>query len=192
MISKTIVPLLTATLLLAGCSVALDALGPFNVPQGKADLLVQADLVSGGLRTQAAVTPYTPANVELVVLSLYKLDKQGGENAVMNSQGAPMTVQMPKATLDSTVTFTHLHANTTYRIKARAYLDANGTQLISKQDASSSTDVAIVQEDRPTLAKIKVQLIDKAFDGQGSTSLDIATGSLIPAGSESITVTAPN
>ncbi|MNT71804.1 hypothetical protein D3C72_2103320 [compost metagenome] len=63
--------------------------------------------------------------------------------------------------------------------------------LISTQDASSQTDIPITQEDRPALAKLKVQLINKGFDGQGSSSLDIASGSLVPAGSESITIALP-
>ncbi|MNY17838.1 hypothetical protein D3C86_1511800 [compost metagenome] len=76
-------------------------------------------------------------------------------------------------------------------MQARAYSDAQATALISTPDASSSTDIPILQEDRPTLAKIKVQLIDKTFDAQGSSSLDVASGSLIPAGSESMTVGQP-
>lgn len=191
MTSKFLVPLLGGTLLVAGCSTAFDALGPFDAPRGQADLRVETELVSGGLRTQAAVTPFTPADVELVILGLYKLDGQGGESPVLNAQRDPMTLQLSQHALGSVVTFRNLNANTTYRVKAQAFLDTNASQLISSEDASSSTDITLLQNDRPTLAKLKIQLIDKAFDGQGSSTLDIATGSLIPAGSESITVEIP-
>lgn len=191
MMSRLFVPVFAATLLIAGCQ------GPFGATtspasesaRGSAELRLQADIQAGGIRAQSVgVSPYTPADVAVLTLSIFRLNGQGTETAINDAQGAPITLSVPQASLSESVNFTRLRANTTYRIKAQAYADAGKTQLISL-DASSSTDIPIVQEDRPTLARLKVQLKDKPFDGQGSTGIDIASGSLAPVGTESIAVT---
>lgn len=194
MASKFLIPALAGTLLLSGCNLPLGFLTSHDagsVANGSALLKLQPEVRSGGFRTQAAVTPYTSADVSLFEFKLFKLDAQGNETAVKNAQGGDLTLTAPRAVLGGSVQFEKLNANTTYRIKAKAFADSQGSQLISTADASSSTDIRINQEDRPTLATIKVQLIDKAFDGQGGSGVDVSSGSLVPSGSESITVVDP-
>jgi hypothetical protein len=194
MASKFLISALAGTLLVAGCHVPFGSMtshGASVVANGSAVLRLQPEVQSGGFRTQATVSPYTSANVSFFEFGLFKLDAQGNETAVKNAQGNPMVVTAPRAVLGGSVTFEKLNANTTYRIKAKAYADPMGTQLISTADTTSQTDIRIDQEDRPTLATIKVQLIDKPFDGQGSTTVDVSSGSFVPAGSESITVVDP-
>ncbi|MNK75504.1 hypothetical protein D3C87_950450 [compost metagenome] len=194
MASKFLTPALAGTLLLAGCNLPLGSLrapDTGGVANGSAVLQLQPEVQSGGFRAQATVSPYTSTNVSFFEFSLFKLDAQGNEASVKNAQGNPMVVTAPRAVLGGSVTFEKLNANSTYRIKAKAYADPLGTQLISTADTQSQTDIRIDQEDRPTLAKIKVQLIDKPFDGQGSTTVDVSSGSFVPAGSESITVVDP-
>lgn len=190
MISRHLAPALAAALLVAGCQLPFGATtSPSSESaRGSATLRLQTDIQAGGFRQMATgVSPYTPEDVTVLVLSLFKLDGST-ETAVTDAQNNPLVLEVPKASLSASINFTKLWPNTTYRVKAQAYADAGRTQLISL-DASSSTDIPIVQDDRPTLARIKVQLKNKPFDGQGSTGLDIASGSLVPAGSESITVT---
>jgi len=193
MFSKLLIPVLGASLLLGGCSLAF---GPMTQPHaaasGSAVLQLSTEVLAGDYRTQATVNPYMASDIQLLRLTLHKLDGQSNESAVTDAQGQPLTLDVTQARLADPVTFTKLNANTTYRVKAKAYLDAGGTQLISTADDKSQTDVAIVQEDRPTLAKIKVQLIDKQFGAQGSTTIDVSSGSLVPAGSESMTITLPD
>ncbi|MNK73393.1 hypothetical protein D3C87_928880 [compost metagenome] len=192
MISKLLIPALAASLFLSGCSVTFGPMAqPRAVANGSAVLQLSTEVFAGGYRTQTAVTPYTASDIALLKLTLHKVDGQGVETAVNDAQGQPLALNVPQARLNDPVQFTKLNANTTYRIKAAAYLDTNGTQLISTADARSRIDIPIVQEDRPTLARIKVQLIDKSFDGQGSTTVDVSSGSLIPAGSESMSITLP-
>jgi hypothetical protein len=189
MISRLLAPALAATLLVAGCQLPFGGtIGPASESaRGSAALHLETQIYAGGFRAQATgVSPYTPDDVTVLVLALFKLDGST-ETAVKDAQNIPVVLEVPKASLSESINFTKLWPNTTYRVKATAYADAGKTQVISVA-ASSSTNIPITQEDRPTVARIKVQLIDKPFDGQGSTSLDIASGSLVPAGSESITV----
>jgi len=197
MLTRLIVPTLATALLAVGCVYiplgSIPRLVTGAVANGQAELRLTPEITSGGFRTQAVVTPYTPADIHHLKLELLKVTPDTQiETSVNDVVGTPIVLEIPANRLNEPISFTRLNANTTYRIKAKAYLDAAETQLVSTRDASSATDIPIIQEDRPTLAKLKVQLIDKAFDGQGSTSLDIASGSLVPTGSESITVTLPN
>lgn len=192
MTSKLLIPALAASLFLTGCSVAFGPMTqPHAVANGSAVLQLNTEVLAGGYRVQATVNPYLSTDIALLRLTLHKVDGQGNESAVNDAQGQPLTLDVPQARLAAPIQFTKLNANTTYRVKAAAYLDTNATQLISTADAKSQTDIPIVQEDRPTLAKIKVQLIDKAFDAQGSTTIDVSSGSLIPAGSESMSISLP-
>ena len=186
--SRLLAPALACALLVAGCQAPYWGASPAaEATHGRAELRLQSDIQAGGFRTLASVYPYMPSDVTVLDLTLFTLDGST-ETAVTDAQNNPLVLEVPKASLSASINFTKLWPNTTYRVKAQAYADAGRTQLISL-DASSSTDIPIVQDDRPTLARIKVQLKNKPFDGQGSTGLDIASGSLVPAGSESITVT---
>lgn len=187
MISRILVPVLAGTLLVAGCQFphGFPALGTGDVANGSAVLRLQPEIASGGFRAQGEVVPYTSIHVQRLELSLFKLDVQGHETVVRNSQGNALVVTVSKGDLYGRVAFEKLNAKSTYRVKARAY---DNTDSLISEDTRSQTDIPILQEDRPTLANLKVQLKDKPFDGQGSTTVDVVSGALVPAGSESITV----
>ncbi|MNY80313.1 hypothetical protein D3C86_2213010 [compost metagenome] len=47
-------------------------------------------------------------------------------------------------------------------------------------------DVTVTDDDRPTVGTILVQLADRAFTGQGTSSLTVKPGSLTHTGTESL------
>lgn len=50
-------------------------------------------------------------------------------------------------------------------------------------------DVAVTNDDRPTLATLPVQLIDKVFSGQATaSSIVVASGSVTHSGAEGVSV----
>jgi len=188
---KLLIPALAAGLLVAGCVYlpfgTLPRVVTGAVANGAVSLQLDAEIASGGFQTQAVVQPYLASDIQVLELRLLKVSgNPASETPVNDALGNPIVIDVPQAKLDQPVNFTKLHANTTYRIKAKAFFDTGKTQPISV-DASSSVDVPITQEDRPTLARIKVQLADKTFDAQGSTGIDVASGSLVPAGTETMT-----
>ena len=188
---KLLVPALAASLFVAGCVYlplgSLPRVVTGAVANGTASVQLSTEIASGGFRTQDAIQPYLATDITVLRLELFKVSgTPATETAVNDALGNPVVLEIPKANLNQPVNFTKLHANTTYRIKAKAFSDTGKTQFISV-DASSSVDVPITQEDRPTLARIKVQLADKTFDAQGSTGIDVASGSLVPAGTETMT-----
>ncbi|MNR88727.1 hypothetical protein D3C72_196770 [compost metagenome] len=192
MISKILAPALAASLFLGGCMYvplgSIPRLVTGAVANGAAVLQLSTEIASGGFQTQAVINPYVKTDVHHLKLELFKVNPETqAETAVNDALGKAIVLEIAGARIDEPVLFTKLNANTTYRIKAKAYLDAAETTLISTANASSSTDISIVQDDRPTLAKLKVQLIDKAFDAQGSAGIDVSSGSLIPAGTETMT-----
>lgn len=165
--------------------------GP-ETPNGSAVLRLQPEIREGGYRLQAEVVPYAPKDVARLVLTLYRLDAEGRESAVTRPGGAPLTQELSQDQLSEPVDFSGLHPATTYRIKAEAYADEAKSDRISRhEDGASQLDVAIERDDRPTLATLTVPLKDKPFDGQGSTTVAIATGSLVPSGPESISIGSP-
>jgi len=156
--------------LLAGCA----TLPPFFQPvpaalvaNGDATLRLSAEVAPGGYGMLATLTPYTAASIDHVTLTVYKLDGST-EIPLKDAQGNPLSVTLSQAQLGHEIAFAKLWRMSTYRIKARAYADAAETQLISKAGASDQIDVAVTGDDRPTAAKIRVTLIDKAFDGQAT------------------------
>lgn len=192
MITRILAPALAATLLVAGCVYvplgSIPRLVTGSVANGTAVLQLSTEIAAGGFHTQATINPYVKTDIDHLKLELFKLNPETqAETAVNDALGQPIVLPVAGARIDEPVRFTRLNANTTYRIKAKAFLDAAETQLISTGDASSATDIAIVQNETPTLANLKVKLIDKAFDGQGNTGIDVSSGSLIPAGTETMT-----
>lgn len=188
---KLLIPALAAGLLVAGCVYlpfgTLPRVVTGAVANGAVSLQLDAEIASGGFQTQAVVQPYLASDIQVLEFRLLKVSgNPASETPVNDALGNPIVIDVPQAKLNQPVNFTKLHANTTYRIKAKAFSDTGKTQFISV-DASSSVDVPITQEDRPTLARIKVQLADKTFDAQGSTGIDVASGSLVPAGTETMT-----
>lgn len=173
---KPLIPFLF-TLLLGGC-VSLTTASQ----EPSASLSLQPQFADGRI-TQGVVTPYTAASINHLSLHVYRLD--GNQEIPLMDGTIPIQVDIPKANLDKPILIEKLFMNTTYRIRAYAYLDEGTLNLISL-DGSSSVDVRLESDDRPTMATLSVQLKDIAFDGQATTSLTIASGSVLPAGTPSI------
>jgi sugar lactone lactonase YvrE len=175
--------------LLAGCA----TLPPFFQPvpaalvvTGDATLRLSAEVSPGGYGMLATASPYGPADIHHVTLTVFKLDGST-EIPLEDSQGNPLSVTLSQAQLGHEVALSKLWRNTTYRIKARAYADAAEQQLISKAGASDQIDVVVSGDDRPPVARLRVSLIDKAFDGQASLpGVTFTPGSLTNGGPPSI------
>lgn len=186
---------LVPVLAIAGCMyVPMGMLPKLNVQTaamvqgvGKAEIRATPKFSSGTLKVQSLVSPYGASDVEHLVLELFVV-KDGAEVAIPNAQGNPVSKDVPKADLAKPVSFGSLHFDMTYRIRAFAY-KATGTataDLISR-DASSSIDLAVARDDRPVLANIPVQLVDKTFNGQATaSSIVVAPGALVNNGVETI------
>ncbi len=158
-----------------------------SVGGGTAEIQVTPKISSGQLSIQSVVNPFGSSDVDHLVLKLFTVSG-GKETAVQDGQGNPLQKDIASANLANAVAFGSLRHDTTYRIRGYAYR-ATGTaagDLISG-DASSSVDVAVARDDRPVLANIPIQLIDKTFDGQATASSIVVTdGDLVDNGTETI------
>lgn len=125
-------------------------------------LILTPRINEGALSTQTAVNVYTSASIDHLTIKLY----QG------STEVASKTI--PQSDILSAVSFSHLKAGTTYRIKTYAYL-ANSA-LISHDDATSWLDVTLGTNDAPSIAALPVHLIDIPFEGQGTSSIQVTPG----------------
>ncbi|MNX11365.1 Serine/threonine-protein kinase PknD [compost metagenome] len=177
--------------LLAGCANLPPLFSPTPaalVVNGDASLKLSTEVVPGRWGLQAVITPYTAADIHHVTLTLFKLDGST-ELPLQDAQGSPLAVKVSQAQLGQEVAFAKLWRNTTYRIKAKAYADDAETMLISRATATDQIDVVVSDDDRPTLARIKVSLIDKAFDGSATTpGLTLNPGTLTATGNPAISL----
>ncbi len=174
---------LPGLLLVAGCAMVAGPAG-MTTPAGKATLSLLPQVQGGSYRTQSVITGYAQADINHLQLKLFKV-VSGSEQAVLGSGGTQLTLDLPQASLSAQVTIANLSHDTTYRVRAYAYTDAGTSNLISTTDASSSVDVVVARNDRPTLATVPVQLIDKIFDGQATASSVVVTdGDLTHTGTE--------
>lgn len=179
---------LSSTLLLAGCvDVPLGSLPDTQtVANGGATLEVTPQVVAGGYTTLAPdpafdVHKYGEGDIHTVVVQLFKIPSVGAdpatESAVKTTGGADVLKPIPRANLASPISFTNLHANTVYRVRAFAYRAEpfDSTTLISTTDSHSYIDVLVGTNERPTVADLKVRLKDKPFNGQATASAIIVT-----------------
>lgn len=179
-----VLTLASSLLLLAGC-----AMGPQAIPAGSgASLALTPEVVSGGYRTQApaSVEPYSQADITHITAMLYTVS--AGVEAPVEQHGVPVTRVIPNADLGKPVVFDRLRPDTTYRVKCQAYMvEPALTRLISTDDADSTTDIVVTNDDRPTVGKLKVKLKARPFSGEGSFDLDVKDGKLLGGGSETLT-----
>lgn len=173
---KTLFPFLFA-LLLGGC-VSLTTANQ----EPSAYLVLQPQFLEGRM-VQTVVAPYTAVSVNHLMLKLFRLE--GDQEIPVLDGTTPKQVDIPKANLEKPILIEKLLMNTTYRVRAYAYQDEGTSNLISL-DASSTVDVRLESGDRPTMATLTVQLKDITFNGQATTSLNIASGSVLPDGTPSI------
>lgn len=169
---------------LAGCSAVVGTLGIRT--GGPVTVEVVPQFKSGGFRAQALVTPYASSSVDHLVVTLHRRDDQGGETAV-TSGGLPIEKDVASGSLTVPLRFMDLHQNTKYRIRAAAYRapGRDAADLISVASASYA-DLDVGMDDRPQLANLPVQLVDRLFSGQASASIDFTAGGLVHSGVETI------
>lgn len=192
MISKLLIPALAGSLLVAGCVyVPLGSIPKFatgSVANGTSELQLKAQIQAGGLSVQTVVNNYTATDVDHLVVKLFKVNGNT-EDPVNDAQGNQVVRSVAGASLSNPIAFSKLHANTTYRIRSFAYVVAaeSTASLISSSDAKSYVDVTLTNDDRPTIANLKVKLIDKAFSGEATASgVVVENGGLVTDGSESV------
>lgn len=162
--------ILATSLMLTGCTMGRSL-------ASRATLILEPGIQAGSYFTKTTLTAYTQASINHLILKLYTYD--GSEH----DQGIQKAI--PNAQLGNPITFANLKANTTYRIKAYAYFTSDESQLISTSDVNSYTDVTLINDDRPTIASLKVKLIDQAFNGQATASgVVVTSGGYLSAGAE--------
>jgi hypothetical protein len=163
-------------------TVAVSSDGPFvSAAEGTAQIQLNPTYQTGGVRKLLdAVNELTSADINHLVVTL-KL-KTGG-----TSKG---TVDVPKADLAKSITLGNLAHNTTYTVLAEAYRSAGTTDKIS-DDADSSVDIVVAQDDALGTKQLKVQLIPVTFSGQATSSgLTVNGGAVTHTGSETVTLNA--
>jgi hypothetical protein len=170
--------------LAVGCSLVPE-FGTRVTDAGSASLSLLPDIKGGGFRTQALLTAYASPDINHLTLKLFKV-AGGSEQAVLDPGGQPIAVDVPQAGLDGRLVVGNLAFETTYRVKACAYASAGTANLISTSDSRSWVEVAIARDDRPVLATVPVQLIDRVFGGEATASgFAVSPGILVHTGSES-------
>jgi hypothetical protein len=151
------------------------------VANGRGILTLQPQVRAGGFRTQAAVTPYTKASIQHLVLKVFALVGTS-EVQVTDGFGNPISADLLNSELDNPITFSNLMVDTTYRIRCYAYKaqGENASDLISTNDAQSYVDVNVANDDRPVMANLKVKLIDVAFNGEADSSfVEVTEGGFV-------------
>lgn len=161
--------LLALSILVSGCA-------GIQTELSQASLILQPHIEAGGYKSQADITTYNQASINHLVLKLFTVD--GGE------QDLGVQKNILNAQLNAPVTFANLKNAKTYRVKSFAYASADESDLISTSDSNSYTDITLTTDDRPTIASIKVRLIDTPFNGVGTNSIAITGGSFVTANPE--------
>lgn len=133
-----------------------------------------------GTVTQAICPVYSKDSIETLTLELFAF--QGGS---FQTTGIQRTLN--NAQLDNPLVFSNLKGNTTYRVKAYAY--AAGGLQINASDAGSYVDIIVDQDDRPAIGLLPIQLDDKVFNGQASSTINLISGTYLPVASESMALT---
>lgn len=168
---------LTGAMVLAGCA-APALIGP----AGKASLTI-IPRVSDDRSVQIALAQgYLGSDIEHFDIKLFKV-VDGLEQPVLDGSGHQITATGAGTASGKALTIGSLQSNATYRLKAYAYKAAGSdpADLIS-DPASSSVDVSVTTDDRPTVASLPVTLINKLFSGAATSSIALTEGSLLSPG----------
>lgn len=157
----------------AGCSMAIGHVGKV----GGATLQVKPAIAQGAYRVQSDIPPgWVAADVNHVVVKLFKLDGTN-EVAVTDTESNALVQDIAAEHLVGTLEFTNLNADTKYRVRGYAYKAAGtaAADLISKDDASY-VDVTVERSETISVAKLDIQLADKVFESQATTSIELTDG----------------
>lgn len=157
-------------LIVSGCATAQ--------PLSHRGMMVLMPQTSSGRLSETIVYNYTREDINHLKVHLYTVD---GET----EQDTGLERILSYIQLDTPTVFNNLTEQTHYRVKAAAYASSDDSMLISTSDASSSTDVHVAYDDRPVVAPLRLQLIDKPFGAQFLDSV-VIYHRFLPAGSESI------
>lgn len=145
-------------------------------PAGKGRLQVETIILDGGLFTQALVEPFTRRSIHHLVVRLFRLN-ENAQQPTVDDQVSPISRDVSQSDLAKVLTFDELSARTRYRIRADAYKAPGIAEgdLISVPGVDSQVDVILADDDRPTLATLKVRLIDVPFLGVATASGIVVT-----------------
>lgn len=172
---------LIASLLAAGLLSACDATpGLTGDAAATARLTLTPAVADGGYRPQATVSNYTKADIDVMVLEVYRLP-----NATAPLATKP--VNKPDLTQNKSVEFSNLQANTAYRVVAKAYKVTGETATLISDDAKSQVVIAVAN-DEAVAATIAVQLVDVPFGATTTAPIDVKVGGYSPKGPETITI----
>lgn len=143
-----------------------------------------------GYGTQALVDYYDQADVDHVVVTVATV--AGNTETPLSDGTGPLQKDVASSSFAVPLKFGNLHRNTTYRVRAYAYRSP-GTDPADKisVDASSSIDVSVADDDRPAFAAVPVQLIGTPFAGQATTSIKVASGSVVASGDVGFVIEPP-
>lgn len=159
-------------MLLSGCAVS-QPLSP------KATLILKPMITPGRL-TETVNVPYNTENIDHLVMKFYTVE---GET----EQDTGIIRTLNKSQLNSPLVVSNQRVNSRLRIKAYAYASEDDSFLLSLDNSDSWTDIVIGTDDRPTFSQVKVHLIDKPFDAQALSSVDILASFNVD-GTESVVI----
>jgi len=142
--------------------------------------------IGGERAVQAAFTGYASPDVSHLVIKAFTVANSIETPA--SGQNGAIALDIPNASFSSKVVLDGLARNTKYRLRGYAYAQAGtaSADLLSV-DAQSYVDVDVAADDRPTVAKLSVQLKARAFSGQATGSLDVRAGNVTDVGGEFVT-----
>lgn len=169
-----------ATASAVGCAADMGFQG--RLAQSWATVRVAPAFVSGAVRSvqlASTVDPYTEDSVNHLIVKLFVL-KDSAEAQAKDSNGELISQDIAKAHVGGTLVFENLHNDTTYRVRGYAYKAAgtDAENLISVDD-KSYVDIAVLQDDRPTVQTLTIQLMDRPFAAQATTSIGLKDGALV-------------
>lgn len=186
------IPLMLSTLGLVACAGMSPSVPSGGVAgqavSGSARVILQPQLASArGLQAVVSphsaesidsldVVPYIGVELEDGSLRFYPLSAGTGTIVYDDNPSFLLAVRQSSPSIDMTrpVVLNNLKAQTTYRFYARAY-DTSGA-LISN-DSQSYVDLAITDDDRPTIGNLPLQMSDRTFAGSATVTL-AATGAV--------------
>lgn len=161
---------------------------------GHAKLILRPQVVEDGYKALAALSNYSRANINHLVIRIYFVNSDGSESAIADGAGNQIFADLRGTEFDNSVTFSNLQRQTRYRIRCFAYKapgESSG-DLISTSNSTSFTDVYVQDDDRPTMATLKVRLIDVVFSGEAMTpNVNVTGGDYQRTGNEQIGVGIP-
>ena len=174
-----------AVSVLACCSLAT---APTVSPAGDSvTIQLVSRLETGNRRTQAAIAPWSAADIHHLRVSLHleEATSSGGSPPALRPvqvEGVPVVADLPQAHLDDPVRFTGLRRNSVYVAQAQAYRTAESVAegLISVDDLSRLR-MPVAMEDRLVMGTLPVQFKDRVFAGEATPGIEFLGGGLVPA-----------